>query len=255
MATNVEQSTPAGSFPPRGAFCPDGWLAAKETIREFAESPGNIGRAASLCEFVSRGNPTERANVEQAKEDCDHHRTVIWDTDEAVPQPELPQALIATVARLRAFAVLLCLNEKFAEELTAVTLLRASVGMTFSSIDLRFSTWLFARLRSYYYGECASCSSLAAQQAHAIWLSRDSQFNDTLAVLAGLTSAEREALALTEAVGCSFSEAAQVCQCSTVQFKARLTVANANLARVLSSSKSLRSQSIEASPVKFSGCV
>jgi RNA polymerase sigma-70 factor, ECF subfamily len=138
-----------------------------------------------------------------------------------------PQPLLMTVARLRAFAILLCLNVDLAEQLVTVTLLRAGVVMKPSSIGPSLSTWLFSRMRQYYYREYAGGWKPSA-------LSRYVRHGDLLAGLAELTAEQREALVLVEAAGCSRREAAHICRCTPIQLRNRFTDARDRLARALS---------------------
>ena len=153
-------------------------------------------------------------------------------------QDQPSQAVLATVARLRAFATLLCLDTALADELVTVTLLRASVVMECSSIDPSSSTWLFSRLRTYYYKEHAIWFNPEALLAAAIGLSQRAKNGDVLIALAALTAEEREALVLVEAAGCSLREAARICRYPPARFKKLLTGARASLARVLAKQKS-----------------
>jgi RNA polymerase sigma-70 factor, ECF subfamily len=133
-----------------------------------------------------------------------------------------PPAALATIGRLRALAVLLCLDADLADELVAVTLTRASVAMNPRHFELNISTWLYGRLRGYYYRDYAR---LAAR--------REPQADTAFAALAELSAAQREALVLIEAAGCSFGEAARICRCPRDRFKQLVHSARATLARTL----------------------
>ena len=156
----------------------------------------------------------------------------------AAPEPtwqaEPPQALLTTLARLRAFAILLCMNVDLAEHLVAITLLRAGVVIKPTSIGPNLAAWLLGRLRQYYYREHATARTSAASGPSASWKSRHARHQDTLAALAELTAEQREALVLVEAAGCSAREAAHICRCTPIQFRYRLTGARDRLARLLS---------------------
>ena len=158
--------------------------------------------------------------------------------DQSALQDQPSHAVLATVARLRAFATLLCLDAALADELVTVTLLRASVAMECSSIDPSLSTWLFSRLRTYYYKEHAIWFNPQALQAAALRLSQRAKNGDVFLALAALTAEEREALVLVEAAGCSLREAARICRYPPVRFKKLLTGVRASFARVLAKQKS-----------------
>jgi RNA polymerase sigma-70 factor, ECF subfamily len=138
----------------------------------------------------------------------------------------LPLAMLTTVARLRAFAILLCMNLDLAERLVAITLVRAGVAIRPSGIGPILSTWLFSRLRQYYYRECAAGSEPSAPSRYA-------RHGEVLAALAELTAEQRESLVLVEAAGCSRREAAQICRCTPIQFRNRLADAQDRLARAM----------------------
>jgi DNA-directed RNA polymerase specialized sigma24 family protein len=108
--------------------------------------------------------------------------------------PELQEGLLETVARLRAFATLLCMDVTLADELVATTLLRASVATPLSRIGQSLSTWLFSRLRNCYYTERAGGLRPTAQQTPPSLRLLHAKYGDTLTVLAELTAEEREAL-------------------------------------------------------------
>src|SRR3981189_136678 len=61
--------------------------------------------------------------------------------------------LLATIAKLRSFAMLLCLDADLADHLVEVTLVRASVAMSPSRLGANTLAWLCARLRGYFYHE------------------------------------------------------------------------------------------------------
>src|SRR5262249_8931344 len=75
----------------------------------------------------------------------------------AARQYEVPerQVLHESIARLRAFAILLCVDVNLGEELVKVTLLRAGVAIDPAGLGTNLTTWLIRRLRSCYYREYA----------------------------------------------------------------------------------------------------
>jgi RNA polymerase sigma-70 factor (ECF subfamily) len=145
----------------------------------------------------------------------------------------LPTPLIETVARLRALAVLLCLDVELAEELVGVTLTRASVGFDPSRFDPNLSAWLYRRLRSYYYRDYAPHHE--ASRAPAF---RTIDQSAAFAALAELPVEQREALILVETAGFSLNEAAAISRCTRSRFKELLRRARAGLARALPLHKS-----------------
>ena len=140
----------------------------------------------------------------------------------------LPTPLIETVARLRALSILLCLDVELAEELVAVTLIRASVAFDPARFDPNFSAWLYRRLRSYYYRDYAPQHETSAARTF-----RAVDQNAAFAALAELPIEQREALVLVEAAGFSLNEAAAICRCTRNRFKELLSRARAGVARAM----------------------
>jgi RNA polymerase sigma-70 factor (ECF subfamily) len=139
-------------------------------------------------------------------------------------QPSKQQEPLATIAKLRAFAVLLCMDVDLADDLVHITLLRTGVAMSSFEQGGDASAWLFGKLRSYFYSEYASRSApnLGANadgwptnQVHVAGPAHGA----LLAALAKLSPEQREALVLVEAAGFCHSEAARICRCrpDTVQ--------------------------------------
>jgi RNA polymerase sigma-70 factor (ECF subfamily) len=150
-------------------------------------------------------------------------------------EPSEQQGLHDTIAKLRAFSVLLCMDVDLADDLVAVTLTRASVAMSPSRLGENLASWLFSRLRSYYYREYAIRSEAASRRGKLLQPEHfaSSQHHDILAGLAKLAPEQREALVLTEAAGFSFTEAARICRRPPGRFKDLVETAEANLARLL----------------------
>jgi len=155
-------------------------------------------------------------------------------------EPSQQKALLETVARLRAFAMLLSMDAEVAEELVEVTLLRAGVDISPASLGVNLAQWLFSRLRSYYYREFASRSAPAVAQGSRQYPS--GEHGDTLAAFAKMPADQREALVLIEAAGFSMAAAARICRHPPGRFKALVASARANLARHLARQRSERLQ-------------
>ena len=75
----------------------------------------------------------------------------------AARQYDVPERQVRheAIARLRAFAILLCMDVNLGEELVKVTLLRACVAIDPGGLSTNLTTWLIRRLRGYYYREYA----------------------------------------------------------------------------------------------------
>ena len=133
-----------------------------------------------------------------------------------------PPAALATVGRLRALAILLCLDVDLADELVAITLTRASVGMNPRHFELNLSTWLYGRLRGYYYRDYAHRAARREPQA-------DTRVCGARRAFGGATRSAGS----HRGRGCSVSEAARICRCPRDRFKQLVNSARATLARNL----------------------
>ncbi len=71
------------------------------------------------------------------------------DASSASVTPAFParSELTATIAKLRAFSFLLCLDQVMADKLVEITLVRAKVGIDPSTLGENLAPWLIRRLR------------------------------------------------------------------------------------------------------------
>lgn len=148
------------------------------------------------------------------------------------PQRPVPHE---SIARLRAFSMLLCMDVTLADELVTVTLVRAGVAVNPAGIGNNLSIWLIKRLRSYYYREFTRRALAMPPQA----ATREQA--DILSALAKLRPEQREALVLVEAIRFSLGEAGRICRQPPGRFRALLEGARTDLARHLEGRRSQRS--------------
>jgi RNA polymerase sigma-70 factor (ECF subfamily) len=149
-------------------------------------------------------------------------------------QPRERDPALATIAQLRAFSLLLCLDAKLANELVELTLLRVCVGTDLSHLNPSHLGWLIGRLRTYFYSEFAHLQ--AAIDPHSPLPGSTSQrHGDLLAAFASLTVEQREALILIEAAGLSYKAAARICRKPFLTFKKFVARARADLVQSLAS--------------------
>ena len=136
---------------------------------------------------------------------------------------------LATIAQLRAFSLLLCLDAKLANELVEITLLRVCVATNPSHLNPSHLGWLIARLRTYFYAEFAHRQRAIDPQSPLpsfAW----QLHGDVLAAFASLSAEQREALILIEAAGLSYKAAARICRKPFLTFKKFVARARADLA-------------------------
>jgi RNA polymerase sigma-70 factor (ECF subfamily) len=142
---------------------------------------------------------------------------------ESPPRPVLHES----IARLRAFSMLLCMDADLADELVKVTLLRSSVVADPAGFGASLSTWLIRRLRSYYYLEYARRPAVRPPRPTS------GEQAEILTALAKLRAEQREALVLVDAIRFSFGEAARICRKPPGRFRTLIEGARADLARHL----------------------
>ena len=145
--------------------------------------------------------------------------------------------LLATVAKLRSFSLLLCLNADLADRLVEITLVRAGVCMSPSRLGSNTLGWLCGRLRSYFYSEFAghpTDATFGSSDLPLLLANFQGAAQDLLNVLTELPAEHREALVLTEAMGFSRTQAARICSCPMHIFKPRIEEARTYLAMFLS---------------------
>ena len=153
------------------------------------------------------------------------------------PSRERDPAL-ATIAQLRAFSLLLCLDAKLANELVELTLLRVCVATDLSHLNPNHLGWLIGRLRTYFYADFYTefVRRQAAINPHSPLPGFSSKrHGDLLAAFASLSVEQREALILIEAAGLSHKAAARICRKPFLTFKKFVARARADLALSLAS--------------------
>ena len=142
-----------------------------------------------------------------------------------------------TIAKLRAFSFLLCLDPAMADELVEITLVRAKVGIDPASLGENLSPWLIRRLRGYYFREYAG---RPASGMRPIGRFDQTEHAEIVTALGKLPADQREALVLVEAAGFSFTEAGHICRCPRVRFRNLVTSAQQTLGSLLSKRRSAK---------------
>ena len=165
-----------------------------------------------------------------------------WDWERGFVAPARPQSrerdpALATIAQLRAFSLLLCLDAKLANELVEITLLRVCVATNPSHLNPSHLAWLIARLRTYFYAEFAH-RRRAIDPPSPLPSFTWQLHGDVLAAFTSLTVEQREALILIEAAGLSYKAAARICRKPFLTFKKFVARARADLAFSLASDAS-----------------
>lgn len=155
--------------------------------------------------------------------------------------PTLRADILATVPRLRAFAVSLCGNVDRADDLVQETLVRALANIESFRVGTNLPAWLFTILRNHFRSEYRKrrrevedadgrhTESLRAQPEQMGRI----ELNEFRRALTLLPPDQREALILVGASGFSYEEAAEICGCAVGTIKSRLSRARSHLASIL----------------------
>ncbi len=151
--------------------------------------------------------------------------------------------LLEHTSHLRAFAISLCGDRDYGDDLVQETLLKALANIDSFRPGTNMRSWLFTILRNTYFTQrrrarhevedadgalAATLSSAPEQEPHL-------NFRDFQRALAFLNDEQREALILIGAAGFSYDEAAEIVGCSSGTVKSRVNRARAKLVQILSS--------------------
>ncbi|HEY0421024.1 MAG TPA: sigma-70 family RNA polymerase sigma factor [Acetobacteraceae bacterium] len=161
---------------------------------------------------------------------------------------ETKAELLASLPKLRAFAVSLCGRGDRADDLVQETLVRAWANLSSFEPGSNMAAWLYTILRNEFYSQfrkrrhevpdtdgqfAARLASHPAQDGHM-------QFLDFRDALFRLAPDHREALVLIGASGLSYEEAAAVCGCAVGTMKSRVNRARTKLAELLTMKPDMR---------------
>lgn len=156
--------------------------------------------------------------------------------------PALRDEMLATVPRLRAFAVSLCGSVERADDLVQETLMKALANIESFRPGTNLTAWLFTILRNHFRSEYRKrgrevedadghyTESLKSQPEQVGRI----ELNELREAMAKLPSDQREALILVGASGFSYEEAAEICGCAVGTIKSRLNRGRNQLAALLS---------------------
>jgi RNA polymerase sigma-70 factor (ECF subfamily) len=155
---------------------------------------------------------------------------------------QLKADLIASIPKLRAFAISLSGNADRADDLVQETLVKAWGHLGSFNEGSNLGAWLFTILRNFYFSQnrmrrrevsdtdgifAGRLTAAPGQAAHMDLL-------DFRVALVRLPADQREALILVGAAGHSYDEAATICGCAVGTIKSRVSRARRRLAELLS---------------------
>jgi RNA polymerase sigma-70 factor, ECF subfamily len=154
----------------------------------------------------------------------------------------LRQEILATVPRLRAFAVSLTASSDRADDLVQETMVRALTHIDQFQPGTNMRAWLFTILRNQFNSEYRArrwviedsdgiyVDALKTVPEQSSWL----EFQELRGALAKLSPEQREAVVLVGASGMTYEEAADICGCAIGTIKSRVNRGRSRLAELLS---------------------
>jgi RNA polymerase sigma-70 factor (ECF subfamily) len=153
----------------------------------------------------------------------------------------LRREILATVPRLRAFAVSLTGSSDRADDLVQETMLRALTHIDQFQPGTNMRAWLFTILRNQFNSEYRQrrwmiedadgiyIDALKTVPQQSSWL----EFQELRMALTKLSPEQREAVVLVGASGMTYEEAAEICGCAIGTIKSRVNRGRSRLAELL----------------------
>jgi RNA polymerase sigma-70 factor (ECF subfamily) len=150
--------------------------------------------------------------------------------------------ILATLPRLRAFAISLSGKVDRADDLVQETLVRALTSIDSFRPGTNLQAWLFTILRNQFRSEYRKrrreVEDIDGRLTGTLKTPPEQQsrleFQEFRRALTKLPANQREALILVGASGFSYEEAAQICGCAVGTMKSRVSRARVDLSEILS---------------------
>lgn len=155
--------------------------------------------------------------------------------------PDFKRNLIASLPKLRAFAVSLIGNPDRADDLVQDTIMKAWAKQDSFEPGTNIKAWLFTILRNEFYSQMRK-RGREVQDSDGIFTEQlsvhPSQYGaldlqDFRKALEKLPDDQREAIILVGASGFSYEEAAEICECAVGTIKSRVSRARTRLQELL----------------------
>jgi len=149
--------------------------------------------------------------------------------------------LIELLPSLRAFSRSLARNPAQADDLVQDTLVKALANVERFEPGTNMRAWLFTILRNHYYSQLRKSKRevedvegrYAARLASRPEQDGNVDLDDFKVAFQQLAPDHREVLTLVGASGCSYEEAAEICQCAVGTIKSRVNRARKKLTELL----------------------
>lgn len=149
--------------------------------------------------------------------------------------------LLSHMSHLRGFALSLCGDRDYGDDLVQETLLKALNHIDSFTPGTNMRSWLFTILRNSFLSDlrrwrrevCDEDGAIAATVSVPPAQEPRLELRDLQHALRTLNHEQRQALILIGAAGFSYDEAAQIIGCSTGTVKSRVNRARARLSRML----------------------
>jgi RNA polymerase sigma-70 factor (ECF subfamily) len=149
--------------------------------------------------------------------------------------------MLASIPKLKVFAILLCRDRDRTDDLVQDTLLRACANISLFEPGTNMHAWLCAILRNQFYTDCRrgrrrhfSLDALSEEKGVKPEQVTRTEYNEFWAALAKLPPKQRQALLMVAISGLSYDAVAKHCGCPEGTIKSRVNRARSELARMLS---------------------
>jgi RNA polymerase sigma-70 factor (ECF subfamily) len=165
----------------------------------------------------------------------------LFESTAATPEPSARDLMLASIPKLRAFAISLCRNGDRADDLVQDALLRACANISLFEPGSNMYAWLCTILRNHFYTECRRgrrrfepLDGIGEDRGVKPQQMARAESNELCTALALLPAKHRQALLMVAGAGLSYDEVAKLCGCPTGTVKSRVNRARSELARILS---------------------
>jgi RNA polymerase sigma-70 factor, ECF subfamily len=152
------------------------------------------------------------------------------------PGAPIRSDVVACIAHLRAFAIMLAGDHRRADDLVYDTIAQTFGAANWPPTGVDLKLQMFAVLHRLHYGTLRPSTDGSPQQRESPSSKEEGLESDQpLRIFCRLRDERREALILTIASGLSYQQAAEVCGCRIAVIKSRVLEAWLEISRALAS--------------------